>query len=232
MSQKITDIQGSSSHLAVFGASRGVGRAVVEQALAKGHRVTAVARNGADLRRDFPTLEVVEGDVSDSRTVDRALEGVETVVCALGAKAFSNSRVRSEGTAAIARGMKRRGISRIVAVSLMGAGETRKHLPFFFRYVIFPLYLRKPVADHERQEELLRTSDLDWTIVRPPNLDDGPQTAEYVHGVGTDWSELSLVVSRKQLAHFILGQVGSKTYERQSVWVSRSKTPGGAKKAA
>lgn len=209
--------------LAVFGASRGVGRHVVQQALARGHQVTAVARHTAELRKAFPAARLVEGDATDAATVRAALDGVDAVICTLGAPAWSRSKVRSEGTRTILEGMERAGLSRILVLGVLGAAESREHLPFTLRYLIFPLYLRRPVAEHEAQERILRASGLDWTILRAPYLEEGPRTGRYALGFGADLTGLTLTVSRADAADFFLDQVGSAQYARRTVEISYAK---------
>ena len=206
--------------IAVFGASRGVGRQVVQQAVQRGQRVIAVARNGASLKQEFPNLTVVEGDAADPRVVRTALSQVHAVICTLGAPAFSGSKIRSEGTAAIIAGMEARGLKRLLVLSLLGVLESRASLPWMIRYLMFPLYLRRPVADHERQERLLEQSSLDWTAVRPPFLIEGAQTGEYAHGFVDDTRHLALKISRADAAHFMLAQVAEQTYVEKPVGIS------------
>lgn len=198
-----TDLK-TRTQLAIFGASRGVGLEALRIALRRGHSVVAVARNSAELKREFPEAQVIQGSVTDPEVVARALKGATAVICALGAPALSHSKVRSEGTRTIIAGMRKVGVKRIVAVSVLGARESRQKLPFFFRYILFPLYLRRAVADHNVQEELLAASGLDWTAVRPPNLEDGPATGDYLAGAIDDWSQLALVVRRADLAEYML----------------------------
>lgn len=225
-------------YLAIFGASRSIGFEAVRQALAAGHQVTAVSRKGDALGARFPQLWIVEGDATDPRTVDHALHApapeaethdrtarrpVDAVLCALGAPALSDSKIRSRGTEAIVAGMKRAGVRRIAAVSLMGAAETRSRLPLLYRAVIFPLYLRKPVADHEAQERILTQSRLDWTVVRSPNLTDDAVSAAYLAGVFEDWSALQMTVPRADVAHFLLRCITAAEFIREAPVVASPK---------
>jgi len=206
---------GGTRTVAIFGASGGVGLAAVRAALGRGWKVRALARSRARLEEKLraagvtaggPGLCIVEGELGDAAAVERVVAGADAVVCALGAPALSRSRVRSEGTAAIVRAMQRVGVERIVAVSVFGVAETRAQLPGFLRHVIFPLYLARAVADHQRQEEVLARSGLRWTAVRPPHLTDGPGDEELVHGTGVV-AELGMKVSRAALAGFLLDEL-------------------------
>ncbi len=213
----------TAKQIAIFGATGGVGRQLVAQATAAGHSVTVLARDPGRAAFDDDGVTVVAGDATDPEAVARTLRGADAVICALGAPALSRSRVRSEGTRAIVSAMKAHGVRRIVCVSTLGAAESRAWLPFLLRRVIFPLYLRRAVADHERQEQILRGSALDWTVVRPPTLTDGPATGDYVHGFVPPLSEVSLKISRADVAHFIPRQLDAETYAAQAVAVSAPK---------
>lgn len=205
--------------IAIFGATRGIGRLVMDQALERGHRVTALVRRAGALP-GHPNLRTVLGDAENAHDVARTIAGADAVVSALGAPPLSKSRVRSEGTRQIVRAMERADIDRLVAISLYGARETRTALPFFERYLLFPLYLRRTVADHERQERIVEASRLAWTLIRPPHLTDGPRTGAYAHGFGTDLAGTTLRISRADVADFVLRELEAPSYIGQAAALS------------
>ena len=204
--------------IAVFGATGGLGLQVTRLALAGGHSVRALVRSPERLREalaDLPEalrgrLEIVTGSALALSDARRVIHGSTAVISALGAPALSKSRIRSEGTATIARAMELEGVDRLVAISIYGIAETRKTLPFFLRFVIFPTYLRRPAAEHTRQETIMARSGLRWTAVRPPNLTDTDET-EVVHDAGVV-EGMSMYVSRLAVAKFMLDQLDSDTY--------------------
>ncbi len=198
--------------LAVFGATRGIGRRLTEQALAAGHRVTVLVRDPTKFDLEHDNLAVVEGNVLDPDAVRLTIRGADSVIVALGAKALSRSRIRSEGTQVVVDAMKEAGVRRLLCVSVMGAGDSMEGLPWHLRYLLFPLYLRQPLIDHEAQEAIVKGSGLDWTLVRPPFLTDGPATGEYEHGFVQNRPGLSLDISRADVADFMLRHVDSVAY--------------------
>jgi uncharacterized protein YbjT (DUF2867 family) len=221
----------SQKTLTLFGASRGIGLELLVRSLRAGHQVRALVRdpsafNTAVERRGLSPdalarLSVVQGDALREDDVRRAVRGADAVLSALGAPARSDSRIRSEGTSVIARAMQKEGVDRIVAVSVYGVAETRASLPFFLRYVIFPFYLNKAVAEHERQEQVLEQSGLAWTAVRPPNLVDREDDAELVHGLGVV-PGMSMEVSRGEVAAFMLNAVEHNTYVYAAPAIARA----------
>ncbi|MEM6996083.1 MAG: SDR family oxidoreductase [Myxococcota bacterium] len=198
--------------IVIFGATQGVGRKLVDLALSRNHHVTAFGRSASGLDIQHENLRVVQGDVFDAAAVEAAVAGQDVVMCALGAPALRSTRIRELGTQAVIDAMKKTGVERLLCVSVLGVGDSRGNLTFFLKHLLFPLYLRKAVADHERQEAAVRASGLAWTIVRPPTLTDGPATGAYQHGFGADDGPFALKVARADVANFMLDQMARPTY--------------------
>jgi putative NADH-flavin reductase len=206
--------------IAIFGSTGGTGRELVRQALEQGHHVTAQARSPEkleDLRH--PELEVIRGDVLDPSDVEHAMAGSEAVLCAIGAGA-ERSTVREDATRNIIAAMERNGPSRLICMSSLGVGDSRADLPFFTKHVIVGIFLRHAFADHERQEAAVMGSSLDWTIVRPPHLKDGPRTGEYHEGSPLPHRKIQGKISRADVADFMLKQLTDDTYIRKTPGVS------------
>ena len=197
--------------LVIFGATGTVGRQVVQQALAQGHTVTAFARSLTKLDIQHPQLNLTPGDVLDASAVESAIQGQDAVVCVLGAGKNLKSTIRSEGTRQIIQAMKKVGLRRLICLSTLGAGESWSNLDFYWKYVMFGFILRQVFADHERQEALVRNSNLDWTLVRPGALTDGPLTGEYRHSFPSRDRSISLQISRADVADFILKQLADQS---------------------
>lgn len=202
--------------LVIFGATGSVGRQVVEQALAEGHLVTAFARNPDKLAIEHPNLKFVRGNVLDLAAVEQAVRDQDAVVCTLGSGQKLTGTIRSQGTQQIVRAMQRAGIRRFICQTTLGAGDSWGSLNFYWKYVMFGLLLRNVFADHERQEQNVRQSDLDWTIVRPGAFIEGDRTGQYRHGFpGTDRTS-KLKISRADVADFILKQLRDRSYLYQA----------------
>jgi putative NADH-flavin reductase len=196
--------------LIVFGATRGVGRNFTEQALDAGHDVTAVVRTPATFELKHNNLQVVKGDVMDFASVEQVIKDHEAVISAIGSPASSTDKVRSEGTQIIIRAMEKNGVRRLISVSSLGVGDSKVMLPFLLKYIVVPLFLRKAFADHEIQENYIRQSDLDWTIIRPGALTDGARTGVYKHSFPVTEKGLKSKISRADVADFMLKQLNDK----------------------
>lgn len=191
--------------LLVLGASGGVGRLFVEQALQHGHAVTAQTRRAAKLAGLADRVRIVEADPCDPAALEAAVEGQEAVLYALGTDRPGPTTLFSTSTGHLVEAMRRAGVRRLVAITGVGAGETRGHGGFFYDWLIFPLFTRRRYADKDRQEALIRASGLDWTIVRPaPFAREVPKGPLEIH----DQVSPGLVlrrVTRAEVAGFVLG---------------------------
>lgn len=201
--------------LIIFGSTGGTGRELVRQALDRGHAVTAFARDPA-LLGGLDGLHTVVGDALDASAVESAVAGHDAVLCALGKPATSPGRLRSQGTANILRAMQRSGPRRLLCVSTIGIGETRGLLPPLHRYALVPTLLRRTFAEHARQEEVIRGSDLDWTVIRAGVLTDDARTGRFRHGFPPSDRSPEMRISRADLADFMLTQLAERTYVRKT----------------
>ncbi|MDG2242508.1 MAG: SDR family oxidoreductase [Rhodospirillaceae bacterium] len=163
----------------VFGATGGTGAAFVQQALAHGHTVTVFVRNSSKLSTKSANLKIVEGDLFDAAAVKAAvLSDCEAVFTAYG---FSNKEPDNKHervTCAVVDGMRAAGVSRLVAVSSMGASESAGIGPLWVRFVA-KVILKHIIPDKTLQETVIRNADLAWTILRPPMLLSKPATGQY-----------------------------------------------------
>ena len=198
--------------LVIFGSTGSTGREVVKQALEEGHIVTAFARNPEKLNLHHGNLHILQGDVMDSSSVEKAMVGQDAVVCVLGAGNNLTSTIRSQGTQQIIQAMEKSGVKRFICQSTLGAGDSWENLNFFWKYIMFGFLLRKPFADHQKQETYVKESSLDWTIIRPGAFVEGTRTGNYRHGFpGTDKTS-KLEISRGDVADFIIKQLTDNTY--------------------
>lgn len=210
----------SSLNLIVFGATGTTGRLIVERALWMGHRVTAFVRTPSKVELRHERLTIVQGDATDADAVSAAMEGQDAVLSALGTGAFDKSRLRARATEVQLRAMRAQGVRRLVSMSCLGVGDSYEPLPFVLKYLIFPFYLRRALADHEEQEALIRGSELDWTIVRPPHLTDEGPRGDFVHGFADEFGDLTMTVSRTDVADFMLSQLSHESYLRDTPGLS------------
>jgi putative NADH-flavin reductase len=204
----------------VFGATGGTGKHVVEQALAAGHEVTAVARNVSEVTpRDG--LTVLQGDVVDFASVEQAVAGSDAVVSVLGvADRRKPTKLFSEGVSNMVRAMKASGTKRIIALSADGV-EPNPAVNIGQRLVIALVVariLKHLYGDMLEMERVLADSETDWTVVRPPRLSDKEHTGEYQLSTGEPGP--SSGISRADLADYIVTHLADEESYQKLVWIT------------
>jgi len=198
----------------IIGASRGIGLETVKTALLAGHSVSALARSAASIPIQNPTLEKVPGDALDSSTIRSALKGVDVVVQTLGVdiaprSIFERTTLFSQSTRILVDAMKIAGVKRLIAVTGLGAGDSRGHGGIIYDSVIFPLLLKRVYDDKDVQEWIIGSSGLDWTIVRPGLLTNRPATGRYrILTEAEDWT--FGLIGRADVADFIVRQIDDR----------------------
>jgi putative NADH-flavin reductase len=198
----------------IIGASRGIGLETVKTALLAGHSVSALARSAASIPIQNPALEKVPGDALDSSTIRSALKGVDVVVQALGVdiaprSIFERTTLFSQSTRILVDAMKIAGVKRLIAVTGLGAGDSRGHGGMIYDSVVFPLLLKRVYDDKDVQEWIIGSSGLDWTIVRPGLLTNRPATGRYrILTAAEDWT--FGLISRADVADFIVRQIDDR----------------------
>ena len=218
--------------LTIVAATGGIGRQALEQALAAGHDVTAVVRDPSKLSRGVRTVAVDLAD-ADPSVLDSAVAGADAVLSALGPRSSAEAGVASRGTRALVAAMQATGVRRIVVVSaapistVPSAGRPRppRHDPgdgFLMRTLLSPVIkavFRKPYADLALMEDILRDSGLDWTVVRPPRLTDGPLTGTYRTAFGQNLRR-GVLVSRADVAQLMLRVLERPETIKQAVGIA------------
>ena len=197
----------------IFGASGPLGRRIVEHALSAGHKVTAFVRTPGKLE-PRPGLREVTGDVLDAASVNAAVPGHDAVISALGHSTPSQEgRDLHPGVSQIVGAMKAAEMSRLIWISSHGVGDSRGRSGFVFERVFVPLLLRAEFADKERQEAIVASSGLDWTIVRPARLTNGTATGRLRVQRRLRVS-IRNSVSRADVAAFVIGELADGNHVR------------------
>jgi len=219
--------------LTIFAATGGVGRQVLEQAIAAGHDVTAVVRDSRKLPGTQARVATADLSAADPAALYPAVSGADAVLSGLGARSKADVGVAWRGTAAITQAMQAAGVRRIVVVSAAPVGtmpspgcpEPPRHDPgdgFVMRNVAYPILrsaFRENYADLAQMEDVLRESDLDWTVVRPVRLTDKPLTGTYRTTYGQNVRH-GLFISRADVAHCMLRVLGEPETFGQTVGIA------------
>jgi len=203
--------------LAIFGATGGTGLALTQLALQHGHSVRVLVRNPSRMPLVNANMRLVLGNVVDQESVMKTVLGSDAVLSCLGSRnLLKNMRVVSEGTHRILSVMKQQGMRRLVVESAFGAGESLAQTTLIER-LVFATLLWAPYQDKNLMEPEVKSSGLDWTILRPVRLTNGPPTSRYVVSTARP-SKTS--VSRADVAAAMLQTIEQKLWLGESVSIS------------
>jgi putative NADH-flavin reductase len=205
--------------LLVLGATGGTGQQVVSQALQQGCEVTAFARHPERVTAPPGHLRVVSGNVTDDAALAAAVRAQDVVISTLGVgKSLKSGGLITRSVPMIVRAMESQGVRRLIFTSAYGVGATRRDVPLLPRILMRVLF-RGLYADKQTGEDQLRRSSLDWTLIYPVTLTNGPRTGQYrvgerltLHGFPT--------ISRADVADCLLTQIQDSSYVRRGVLVS------------
>ncbi len=192
-------------NIMVLGATGRTGKLVVRQALDQGHVVTVLVRNLSKLGMAHANLKYIEGDVLDSEAVETAMEGNEAVISTLGLPPGQKSdELMTRCMPIIVKAMQLHGVHRLVFTSgiIMKTGQL-SFLPRVIMRTIIHFMLSDQVRDKQSSEDFLRTTTVDWTLVYPVTLTDGPATGRYRFGESMKLKGLPRV-SRADVADLLL----------------------------
>lgn len=207
--------------LTVFGATGGTGSHLVEQALRRGHEVTAVVRGTPELPA-HSNLRVITADVMDPAAIEDAVTGADAVLDAIGAREKGPTTVVTAAATAIAKAMDAAGATRLVMIS-NSAGTPGPGDEPFTRFVVKPLILRPllrhSLADMARAESVVRGTNLDWTIVRAPQLTDNAPKGHYRTAIDRNVT-FGIRITRADLARCMLDLLAAPSAVRAHVHVA------------
>ena len=192
--------------LLILGATGRTGRQLLAQALEKGHTVTVLARDRTRVDTQHERLRIVEGDVTNNAKLGEAMLEQDAVISAIGrGMSFKSEHLIEQSVPAILATMQTHGIRRLMFTSAMGVGATYRDAPvvakLFFRTLLRGIYADKAIG-----EQMIRNSALEWTIVQPVQLNDGPLTKHYRAAESLPMSG-NPQISRADTAHFILDRL-------------------------
>jgi putative NADH-flavin reductase len=208
----------------IFGATGFSGQAILAEAIKQGHEATVLVRDSSKVKINHNNLRIVEGNVLDSQKVAFVIQNQEAVIQCLGVGGKGDGKPTtfiSDATKIIVDEMQKQNIKRLIALSNVGAGNSIAFQPWFFTKIIltyFMKWLKVIIDDKNRMEPIIMNSNLNWTIVRCPNIVDKPAKGKY--NATLDGKGLKLSITLDDLSKFMVGQLKETTFNKQAPCVS------------
>ncbi len=199
----------SSKRIFVLGATGGTGRALVEQARQRGHRVTAFVRSPEKLGPAGDGLTVIRGDPRNASELRAVLPGHDAVLSALGPPGIGPTTIVADCARSTVMAMQAAGVRRLLVVGVAAIARRT--------------FLRNVARDSAEMERIVRASDLDWTIARPPRLTNGPLTRTYGVAEGSMPPAARFTISRADVADFLLDELEHPAHIRRIVGLASVK---------
>src|SRR5713101_3941130 len=199
--------------LFVIGATGRTGREIVEQALARGHHVTAFVRSPEGIGLSNERLTILKGNAMDENQLFEAMQNHDAVLSTLGPrKVFKPGSILRDSALATTRAMNRCGLKRLLILSAAA------HFPGIPNRIT-SFILRNHMRDSLAMEEIVQSDDLDWTIARPPRLTQEDHST--YRGREGAAPKMGFTVSRKAVAAFMLEAIEQKKHVQQIVGIAK-----------
>lgn len=201
--------------IVVFGGTGDVGQEIVRKLIANDKKVTVLTRQN---KQATDKITYVTGNVLDYHSVETCIENADQIIIALG---FNNSATdtMSQGTRNILDAMKIRNCNRVICLSAQGVGDSWDYMPTEFKEMVTndPV-LDSSFKDHGIQEEIVKSSDFEWTIVRPTEIIDSFESKNFSINYPTESSTFQ--ISKYDVAQFIIDQLADNKFSRQTVMIT------------
>ena len=215
----------------ILGATGRTGIHVVQYALSKGYEVIALVRRPENYKYSQAGVTVVKGDTENPSDVSKAVSMADAVISIINnprasespwAKVLGQPFMMRDSMRNVVRSMKDQGKKRILVMSTFGAGESFKQLPWLVRLLVKYSNMKVAFDDHTAQENVLKESDLDWTVVRCARLSNDEQLGNLIVSINNTPKPANLI-SRKNTAFFLIEQLESSEYLRRLPVISETR---------
>ena len=205
--------------IVVLGATGGTGLEILRQSVEEGHSVTALVRSPERLRPFQDRITVRRGDLLNSADLQQAVEGQDAVLSAFGPRVpvkKSEAHLLEQFAGALTKAMLHTNVRRVVVESVAFLFKDSLLPP---AYLLGRLLFPRTVADASAMEQVFAESELDWTMVRPPELTEKPYTGKYRILEG-HLPRFGFKTSRADVADFMINVVANRSTIRKVIGLS------------
>jgi putative NADH-flavin reductase len=202
--------------ITIFGASGAIGKLLIRQALDNGYNVRAYIRNLSKLNLKHPNLETVEGELHDYGRIKQAISGADAVISTLGPplrRKYDDFSVL-EGHRNILKAMGTENIKRFITIATpsVRSAEDKPSLATKMPAIMAKIFFPSAYEEIVQLGEVVRTSQLDWTIIRFIAPNNKPRTGKVKISFGD--TKINWAISRSDIADFIFKQTQDNKYVR------------------
>jgi putative NADH-flavin reductase len=207
----------------LLGATGRTGKCIIEEALKRGHKISAIARNPDKLKGY--EIDITQGTPYEYETVEKAIDGCEAVINTLNVSRKSDNPwsplaapkdMISKSASNVIQAMGKKGIKRFIALSTIGAGRSWKATPLILKVVVSISNLKHAFLDHGRQEEILENSSVDYTVCRAPMLTEKPNNTGAI-AVKEGEKPSTMYLSRYSAAEFFIRIIENNEHIRETI---------------
>jgi putative NADH-flavin reductase len=197
----------------ILGATGRTGKLILEETLNQGYEVNCLVREPKKITENHNNLKILKGSPERISDLEKAIMDCDGIISALNISRKSDfpwSKLRtppmflSDVMKNIISLTEKNGLKRIIVCSAWGVAETEKEIPVWFKWFIKNSNnIGVAYKDHERQENELKKSKLDWTIVRPTGLTNFKNQKKVIESYSNE-PKPKLTISRKNVAKFMV----------------------------
>ncbi|KAL4660451.1 hypothetical protein GN956_G524 [Arapaima gigas] len=215
--------------IAVLGATGQTGQFLISQALQQGHAVTAIVRNRDKLTTAHDNLKVVEGDIFSEENLKLHFKEQDAIVSCLGFPVswWYGVTGYTASMTAIVGAMREARVNRLIAMtSWYTHPDSGTKSSFLIRFLLLPMIRNVLNNMYEMETFLMKTKDINWTVVRPPGLRNEPATAkeflthEDYFVPDANGNPVGNSVARGDVARFMLSLLNSNAWFKKGVAVT------------
>lgn len=201
----------------IIGGSRGIGKAMVDSSVRRGLDVTVLARFPEKIDSSSTSLSIVKGDVLNREDLKSVIPGQDVICSCIGVPiTFKPVSLFSRAAQNIVEVMGQENNQKLIAVTGIGSGDSKGHGGFLYDRIFKPIFLSTIYQDKDREEAIIQASSLDWLIVRPAGLTNGPQTGSY-RAIDNLDGVTAKRISRLDVADYILNQIENPSHFGKAV---------------
>lgn len=213
----------SFRNVVIFGATGETGHFLVKEALKSGYNVRAAVRTPSKLKIEHEHLHVCKSDIYDETSVSEAIAGQDVVLASLAPKSFSLTEatdIFTQTAKAIIPAMKQHNVSRLLVISTSARrGISWDNHPIF-EFVIKRIFWRTLYSNVVAMDEIVMASNLEWTMIRPPQVKNEPYRGKYRIGEGLYALPRGAIIGRADLAEAMVSLIDKPSSFRNNVAIA------------